>query len=162
MMKKSNKIQTIKSILSAIGIILTITIVITIGVQFVSNIFVRGNVRATKAELQEAETLVKSMYPTLIINDKDKEVKSYRSNSYPGLKVHGKYESYDESNYYATYTFWGTMDTPEGKNDKVIIFMSKSEYNPYYDMNDNSEWSMSIFQNNPDGKRWDYSFNEVN
>ena len=53
------------------------------------------------------------------------------------------------------------MDTPDAKGDSVIIYMSDSVKSPYYSINGNDKWNMSIVQNKPDGaKTWNYAFTE--
>ncbi len=80
-------------------------------------------------------------------------------------ETNSEYISYvkagDEAYSYASYVFYGTMDTPDAKGDSVIIYMSDSVKSPYYSINGNDKWNMSIVQNKPDGaKTWNYAFTE--
>ena len=67
---------------------------------------------------------------------------------------------------YASYVFYGTMDTPDAKGDSVIIYMSDSGKSPYYTVKDSTDkddakWQMSIVQNKlGNAKTWDYAFKE--
>ena len=75
-------------------------------------------------------------------------------------------KSIDTEYSYASYVFYGTMDTPDAKGDSVIIYMSDSGRSPYYTVKDstdkdNAKWQMSIVQNKSgNAKTWDYAFKE--
>ena len=76
-------------------------------------------------------------------------------------------KSFGDNEYsYASYVFYGTMDTPDAKGDRVIIYMSDSGKSPYYSFKDstnkdNTKWQMAIVQNKADNaKTWDYAFRE--
>lgn len=138
--QKNEKKFTKKLILIILGISLVLTFIL-----YIPSIkeYINMNKMATTEELLRAEEFLLSNYESLIIKNKSKEVIEY------GNK------------YYVSYIFYGTMDTPEAKNDNVIILVSNSEYSPYYVTNDEIEWSITIRQNMPnDGKKWDYSFKE--
>lgn len=48
-------------------------------------------------------------------------------------------KSFGDSEYsYASYVFYGTMDTPDAKGDSVIIYMSDSGKSPYYTVKDSA------------------------
>ena len=59
-------------------------------------------------------------------------------------------KSFGDSEYsYASYVFYGTMDTPDAKGDSVIIYMSDSGKSPYYTVKDsankdNAKWQVLL------------------
>ena len=75
-------------------------------------------------------------------------------------------KSIDTEYSYASYVFYGTMDTPDAKGDSVIIYMSDSGRSPYYAVKDNTnkdnaKWQITIVQNKSgNAKTWDYAFKE--
>lgn len=151
-----------KKIIKTISIALIIIIVLSISLRVVLNILAKNSVKATKEDLQQAQLLLEDMYPELVIEKNNSEVRAYKTNSYANLKTRWEYKQYGKDNYYVVYYFYGIMDTPEQKNDKVLIQMSKNDNSPFYIINDDTEWSLTIFQNKANGKKWDYSFIEHN
>lgn len=122
---------------------------------------VKDNNRAEVSEQtqKEAEEYLKVYYRSLVIDKCEMSVKEYEP------ETNSEYISYvkagDEAYSYASYVFYGTMDTPDAKGDSVIIYMLDSVKSPYYSINGNDKWNMSIVQNKPDGaKTWNYAFTE--
>lgn len=77
--------------------------------------------------------------------------------------THSSFELTDSS-YYVTsgdivYTYYGTMKTPENENDRVVIFMTKSNDLFMEKVND-KEWFGQICQNQADGEKWNFYFEE--
>lgn len=121
----------------------------------------KDNNRAEVSEQtqKEAEEYLKVYYRSLVIDKCEMSVEEYEP------ETNSEYISYvkagDEAYSYASYVFYGTMDTPDAKGDSVIIYMSDSVKSPYYSINGNDKWNMSIVQNKPDGaKTWNYAFTE--
>ena len=121
---------------------------------------VKDNNRAEVSEQtqKEAEEYLKTKYPEVVIEKREMYVKEHKpqeNTQYISSK------SIDTEYSYASYVFYGTMDTPDAKGDSVIIYMSDSVKSPYYSINGNDKWNMSIVQNKPDGaKTWNYAFTE--
>ena len=112
---------------------------------------------------QEAEESLKTKYPEVVIEKREMYVKEHKpqeNTQYISSK------SIDTEYSYASYVFYGTMDTPDAKGDSVIIYMSDSGKSPYYAVKDgtdknNAKWQMSIVQNKSgNAKTWDYAFKE--
>lgn len=65
--------------------------------------------------------------------------------------------SKEEGHYYIiSYIFYGTLDTPNSKKDKVMIIMSNSEYNNYTCINEDYIWGANIIEDKEDGQKWDF------
>lgn len=112
---------------------------------------------------QEAEEFLKTNYPEIVIEKREMYVKEHKpqeNTQYISSK------SIDTEYSYASYVFYGTMDTPDAKGDSVIIYMSDSGKSPYYAVKDgtdknNAKWQMAIVQNKSDNaKTWDYAFTQ--
>ena len=114
--------------------------------------------KVSQETAQEAEEFLKTKYPEVVIEKREMYVKEHKpqeNTQYISSK------SIDTEYSYASYVFYGTMDTPDAKGDSVIIYMSDSVKSPYYSINGNDKWNMSIVQNKPDGaKTWNYAFTE--
>lgn len=69
--------------------------------------------------------------------------------------THSSFELTESSHYVTNgslvYTFYGTMKTPENENDRVVIFMTRSN---------DGEWAGQICQNQAYGERWNFNFEE--
>lgn len=65
--------------------------------------------------------------------------------------------SKEEDHYYIiSYIFYGTLDTPNSKKDKVMIIMSNSKYNNYTCINEDCIWGANIIEDKEDGQKWDF------
>lgn len=92
--------------------------------------------KSSKEEQNEALEMIQNSHSSFQLTD---------SSSYVGGGTNSTSDSY------IVYTYYGTMDTPEKENDKVVIFMRK---------NTAGEWSGTISQNKADGKKWDFNFED--
>ena len=122
-----------------------------------------GDVELSGMTAQEAEEFLKTKYPEVVIEKREMYVKEHKpqeNTQYISSK------SIDTEYSYASYVFYGTMDTPDAKGDSVIIYMSDSGKSPYYAVKDSTDkddakWQMSIVQNKSgNAKTWDYAFKE--
>ena len=69
---------------------------------------------------QEAEEFLKTKDPEVVIEKREMYVKEHKpqeNTQYISSK------SIDTEYSYASYVFYGTMDTPDAKGDSVIIYM---------------------------------------
>ena len=124
---------------------------------------VQENRTAKQETAQESEEFLKTKYPEVVIEKREMYVKEHKpqeNTQYISSK------SIDTEYSYASYVFYGTMDTPDAKGDSVIIYMSDSGKSPYYTVKDstdkdNAKWQMTIVQNKSgNAKTWDYAFKE--
>ena len=158
--KRKNVVKKRVTLAIAFAVFLLAVIVIIVLIKPV--IFkVKDNNRAEVSEQtqKEAEEYLKVYYRSLVIDKCEMSVEEYEP------ETNSEYISYvkagDEAYSYASYVFYGTMDTPDAKGDSVIIYMSDSVKSPYCSINGNDKWNMSIVQNKPDGaKTWNYAFTE--
>lgn len=147
-MKKSRKMLIV---------ILCITCGLLLIFSIASSFFKKPKV--SKEEQQEAKALIETMYPDFTCKESDSEIRAYQLNGYSPSKF-GMWRHTDKDDYYAVYTFYGTMDTPEQTDDSVVVQMAKCKNSPFYSINDDTEWSGMIYENKADGKKWDLNFNE--
>ena len=119
--------------------------------------------KVSQETAQEAEEFLKTKYPEVVIEKREMYVEEHKpqeNTQYISSK------SIDTEYSYASYVFYGTMDTPDAKGDSVIIYMSDSGKSPYYTVKDSTDkddakWQMSIVQNKlGNAKTWDYAFKE--
>jgi len=119
--------------------------------------------KVSQETAQEAEEFLKTKYPEVVIEKREMYVEEHKpqeNTQYISSK------SIDTEYSYASYVFYGTMDTPDAKGDSVIIYMSDSGRSPYYTVKDSTnkddaKWQMSIVQNKSgNAKTWDYAFKE--
>ena len=136
-----------------------VTLAIAFAVFLLAVIVIIVLIKPVIFKVKEAEEYLKVYYRSLVIDKCEMSVEEYEP------ETNSEYISYvkagDEAYSYASYVFYGTMDTPDAKGDSVIIYMSDSVKSPYYSINGNDKWNMSIVQNKPDGaKTWNYAFTE--
>ena len=164
-MDDKNVVKKRVTLIIAFAVFLLAVIVIIVLIKPV--IFkVKDNNRAEVSEQtqKEAEEYLKVYYRSLVIDKCEMSVEEYEP------ETNSEYISYvkagDEAYSYASYVFYGTMDTPDAKGDSVIIYMSDSGKSPYYTVKDNTDkddakWQMTIVQNKSgNAKTWDYAFKE--
>lgn len=58
--------------------------------------------------------------------------------------------------YVISYLFFGTMDTPNSKNEKVIISMSNSKKNNYFCIDEACTWGANIHEDKKNGQQWNF------
>ena len=140
-----------------------VTLAIAFAVFIVVVIAVILLIKPVMSKVQEAEEFLKTKYPEVVIEKREMYVKEHKpqeNTQYISSK------SIDTEYSYASYVFYGTMDTPDAKGDSVIIYMSDSGKSPYYAVKDSTDkddakWQMSIVQNKSgNAKTWDYAFKE--
>lgn len=77
--------------------------------------------------------------------------------------THSSFELTESSHYVTNgslvYTYYGTMKTPENENDRVVIFMTKSN-DAFMEKINNGEWAGQICQNQAYGEKWNFNFEE--
>lgn len=77
--------------------------------------------------------------------------------------THSSFELTESSHYVTNgslvYTYYGTMKTPKNENDKVVIFMTRSNDVFMKKIND-GEWAGEIRQNQAYGEKWYFNFEE--
>ena len=141
----------------AVFIVVVIAVILLIK-PVMSKVQENRTAKVSQETAQEAEEFLKTKYPEVVIEKREMYVKEHKpqeNTQYISSK------SIDTEYSYASYVFYGTMDTPDAKGDSVIIYMSDSVKSPYYSINGNDKWNMSIVQNKPDGaKTWNYAFKE--
>ena len=141
----------------AVFIVVVIAVILLIK-PVMSKVQENRTAKVSQETAQEAEEFLKTKYPEVVIEKREMYVKEHKpqeNTQYISSK------SIDTEYSYASYVFYGTMDTPDAKGDSVIIYMSDSVKSPYYSINGNDKWNMSIVQNKPDGaKTWNYAFTE--
>ena len=140
-----------------------VTLAIAFAVFVVVVIAVILLIKPVMSKVQENRTAKVSQYPEVVIEKREMYVKEHKpqeNTQYISSK------SIDTEYSYASYVFYGTMDTPDAKGDSVIIYMSDSGKSPYYTVKDSTDkvdakWQMSIVQNKSgNAKTWDYAFKE--
>lgn len=145
------------AIVFAVFIVVVIAVILLIK-PVISKVQENRTAKVSQETAQEAEEFLKTKYPEVVIEKREMYVEEHKpqeNTQYISSK------SIDTEYSYASYVFYGTMDTPDAKGDSVIIYMSDSVKSPYYSINGNDKWNMSIVQNKPDGaKTWNYAFTE--
>ena len=145
------------AIVFAVFIVVVIAVILLIK-PVMSKVQENRTAKVSQETAQEAEEFLKTKYPEVVIEKREMYVEEHKpqdNTQYISSK------SIDTEYSYASYVFYGTMDTPDAKGDSVIIYMSDSVKSPYYSINGNDKWNMSIVQNKPDGaKTWNYAFTE--
>lgn len=146
----------------AVFIVVVIAVILLIK-PVMSKVQENRTAKVSQETAQEAEEFLKTKYPEVVIEKREMYVKEHKpqeNTQYISSK------SIDTEYSYASYVFYGTMDTPDAKGDSVIIYMSDSGKSPYYTVKDSTDkddakWQMSIVQNKlGNAKTWDYAFKE--
>ena len=146
----------------AVFIVVVIAVILLIK-PVMSKVQENRTAKVSQETAQEAEEFLKTKYPEVVIEKREMYVKEHKpqeNTQYISSK------SIDTEYSYASYVFYGTMDTPDAKGDSVIIYMSDSGKSPYYAVKDSTDkddakWQMSIVQNKSgNAKTWDYAFKE--
>ena len=144
----------------AVFIVVVIAVILLIK-PVMSKVQENRTAKVSQETAQEAEEFLK--YPEVVIEKREMYVEEHKpqeNTQYISSK------SIDTEYSYASYVFYGTMDTPDAKGDSVIIYMSDSGKSPYYAVKDSTDkddakWQMSIVQNKSgNAKTWDYAFKE--
>ena len=145
------------AIVFAVFIVVVIAVILLIK-PVISKVQENRTAKVSQETAQEAEEFLKTKYPEVVIEKREMYVEEHKPQE---NKQYISSKSIDTEYSYASYVFYGTMDTPDAKGDSVIIYMSDSVKSPYYSINGNDKWNMSIVQNKPDGaKTWNYAFTE--
>ena len=146
----------------AVFIVVVIAVILLIK-PVMSKVEENRTAKVSQETAQEAEEFLKTKYPEVEIEKREMYVEEHKpqeNTQYISSK------SIDTEYSYASYVFYGTMDTPDAKGDSVIIYMSDSGKSPYYTVKDSTDkddakWQMSIVQNKlGNAKTWDYAFKE--
>ncbi len=141
----------------AIFLVVVIAVILLIK-PVMSKVEENRTAKVTENAAQEAEEILKTKYPEIVIEKREMYVNEHKpqeNTQYISSK------SIDTEYSYASYVFYGIMDTPDAKGDSVIIYMSDSGKSPYYAIKDDNKWQMAIVQNKSEGaKTWDYAFKE--
>ena len=146
----------------AVFIVVVIAVILLIK-PVMSKVQENRTAKVSQETAQEAEEFLKTKSPEVVIEKREMYVKEHKpqeNTQYISSK------SIDTEYSYASYVFYGTMDTPDAKGDSVIIYMSDSGRSPYYTVKDSTnkddaKWQMSIVQNKlGNAKTWDYAFKE--
>ena len=141
------------AIVFAVFIVVVIAVILLIK-PVMSKVQENRTAKVSQETAQEAEEFLKTKYPEVEIEKCEMYVKEHKpqeNTQYISSK------SIDTEYSYASYVFYGTMDTPDAKGDSVIIYMSDSGRSPYYTV----KGQMSIVQNKlGNAKTWDYAFKE--
>jgi hypothetical protein len=147
----------------AVFIVVVIAVILLIK-PVMSKVQENRTAKVSQETAQEAEEFLKTKYPEIVIEKREMYVNEHKPQESTGY--HSS-KSFGDSEYsYASYVFYGTMDTPDAKGDSVIIYMSDSGKSPYYTVKDstdkdNAKWQMTIVQNKSgNAKTWDYAFKE--
>ena len=149
------------AIVFAVFIVVVIAVILLIK-PVISKVQENRTAKVSQETAQEAEEFLKTKYPEVVIEKREMYVEEHKpqeNTQYISSK------SIDTEYSYASYVFYGTMDTPDAKGDSVIIYMSDSG-KPYYTVKDSTnkddaKWQMSIVQNKSgNAKTWDYAFKE--
>lgn len=156
-----------KRVTLAIAFVVFLVVVITVILLIkpvMSKVEENRTAKVSENVAQEAEGFLKNKYPELVIDKREMYVKEHKPQESTGYSSN---KSFGDNEYsYASYVFYGTMDTPDAKGDSVIIYMSDSGRSPYYTFKDstdkdNAKWQMAIVQNKSgSAKTWDYAFKE--
>ena len=151
-----------KRVTLAIAFAVFIVVVIAV-ILLIKPVMSKVQENRTAKVSQETAEFLKTKYPEVVIEKREMYVKEHKpqeNTQYISSK------SIDTEYSYASYVFYGTMDTPDAKGDSVIIYMSDSGKSPYYTVKDstdkdNAKWQMTIVQNKSgNAKTWDYAFKE--
>ena len=143
----------------AVFVVVVIAVILLIK-PVMSKVQENRTAKVSQETAQEAEEFLKTKYPEVVIEKCEMYVKEHKpqeNTQYISSK------SIDTEYSYASYVFYGTMDTPDAKGDSVIIYMSDSGKSPYYAVKDgtnkdDAKWQMSIVQNKSgNAKTWDYA-----
>ena len=146
----------------AVFIVVVIAVILLIK-PVMSKVQENRTAKVSQETAQEAEEFLKTKHPEVVIEKREMYVEEHKpqeNTQYISSK------SIDTEYSYASYVFYGTMDTPDAKGDSVIIYMSDSGKSPYYTVKDSTDkddakWQMSIVQNKlGNAKTWDYAFKE--
>ena len=146
----------------AVFIVVVIAVILLIK-PVMSKVQENRTAKVSQETAQEAEEFLKTKYPEVVIEKREMYVEEHKpqeNTQYISSK------SIDTEYSYASYVFYGTMDTPDAKGDSVIIYMSDSGKSPYYTVKDSTDkddakWQMQIVQNKlGNAKTWDYAFKE--
>lgn len=146
----------------AVFIVVVIAVILLIK-PVMSKVQENRTAKVSQETAQEAEEFLKTKYPEVVIEKREMYVEEHKpqeNTQYISSK------SIDTEYSYASYVFYGTMDTPDAKGDSVIIYMSDSGKSQYYTVKDSTDkddakWQMSIVQNKlGNAKTWDYAFKE--
>ena len=137
----------------AVFIVVVIAVILLIK-PVMSKVQENRTAKVSQETAQEAEEFLKTKYPEVVIEKREMYVKEHKpqeNTQYISSK------SIDTEYSYASYVFYGTMDTPDAKGDSVIIYMSDSGRSPYYTVKDstnkdNEKWQMAIVQNKAHNK----------
>ena len=146
----------------AVFIVVVIAVILLIK-PVMSKVQENRTAKVSQETAQEAEEFLKTKYQEVVIEKREMYVEEHKpqeNTQYISSK------SIDTEYSYASYVFYGTMDTPDAKGDSVIIYMSDSGKSLYYTVKDSTDkddakWQMSIVQNKlGNAKTWDYAFKE--
>ena len=146
----------------AVFIVVVIAVILLIK-PVMSKVQENRTAKVSQETAQEAEEFLKTKYPEVVIQMREMYVEQLKPQE-NSLYICSK--CIDTEFSYASYVFYGTMDTPDAKGDSVIIYMSDSGRSPYYTVKDSTnkddaKWQMSIVQNKSgNAKTWDYAFKE--
>ena len=146
----------------AVFIVVVIAVILLIK-PVMSKVQENRTAKVSQETAQEAEEFLKTKYPEVVIEKREMYVEEHKPQE---NKQYISSKSIDTEYSYASYVFYGTMDTPDAKGDSVIIYMSDSGKSPYYTVKDSTDkddakWQMSIVQNKlGNAKTWDYAFKE--
>jgi hypothetical protein len=146
----------------AVFIVVVIAVILLIK-PVMSKVQENRTAKVSQETAQEAEEFLKTKYPEVVIEKREMYVEEHKPQE---NTQYIRSKSIDTEYSYASYVFYGTMDTPDAKGDSVIIYMSDSGKSPYYAVKDSTDkddakWQMSIVQNKSgNAKTWDYAFKE--
>ena len=146
----------------AVFIVVVIAVILLIK-PVMSKVQENRTAKVSQETAQEAEEFLKTKYPEVVIEKREMYVEEHKPQENTQYIIS---KSSDTEYSYASYVFYGTMDTPDAKGDSVIIYMSDSGKSPYYTVKDSTDkddakWQMSIVQNKlGNAKTWDYAFKE--
>ena len=162
--KRKNVVKKRVTLAIAFAVFIVVVIAVILLIKPVmSKVQENRTAKVSQETAQEAEEFLKTKYPEVVIEKREMYVKEHKpqeNTQYISSK------SIDTEYSYASYVFYGTMDTPDAKGDSVIIYMSDSGKSPYYAVKDSTDkddakWQMSIVQNKSgNAKTWDYAFKE--
>lgn len=130
--KSNQKVQKSTTTKLILGIII-FSLILSVIINCFDNL---NKPKASKEEQNEALEIIQNSHSSFKLTD---------SSSYVVDGTNYKVDSY------IVYTYYGTMNTPEKENDKVVIFMRK---------NNACEWSGTIYQNKADGKKWNFNLED--
>ena len=146
----------------AVFIVVVIAVILLIK-PVMSKVQENRTAKVSRKRHRKRKNFLRLKYPEVVIEKREMYVEEHKpqeNTQYISSK------SIDTEYSYASYVFYGTMDTPDAKGDSVIIYMSDSGKSPYYTVKDSTDkddakWQMSIVQNKlGNAKTWDYAFKE--